>query len=73
MITVVEETIIIEWRSKRDIKNRSLTLKNNAPFISCISEINNVLIEKVEDLDIAIPMYNLIEYNKKYRKTTGSL
>ena len=73
MITVVEETIIIEGRNKMDIKNRSLTLKNNAPFISCIWEINHVLIENAEDLDIVIPMYNLIEYNKKYRKTTGSL
>ena len=29
--------------------------------------------DKAEDLDVVIPMYNLLEYNKNYRKTTGSL
>ena len=36
-------------------------------------KINNTLIDHAENLDIAIPMYNLIEYSKNYRKTTGSL
>ena len=54
-------------------KNRSLGFKNNAPFIGCISKINNTLIDNAEDLDVAMPMYNLLEYSKKYSKTTGSL
>ena len=29
--------------------------------------------ENAEDLDNVMPMYNLIEYSKNYRKTTGSL
>ena len=33
----------------RDKKNRPLTLKNNAPFVSCITKINNELIEDAED------------------------
>ena len=57
----------------RDKKNRPLILKNNAPFISCITKINNELIEDADDLDIAIPMYNLLEYSKNYKKTIGSL
>ena len=36
-------------------------------------KINNTLIDNAEDLNIAMPMYNLIEYSKNYRKTTGSL
>ena len=52
---------------------RRLTLKNNAPFISCISKINGKLVENAEDLDIVIPMYNLLEYSKNYEKTSGSL
>ena len=56
----------------RDKKNRPLILKNNAPFISCITKINNELIEDAEDLDIVMPMYNLLEYSKNYRKTKGS-
>ena len=50
-----------------------MTLKNNAPFILCISKINGELVENAEDLDIMIPMYNLLEYSKNYEKTSGSL
>ena len=53
--------------------NRPLAFKNNAPFFSCISKINGVLIENAEDLDIVIPMDNLLEYSKNYSKTSGSL
>ena len=53
--------------------NKELTLKNNAPFISCISKINGVLVENAEDLDIVMPMYNLLEYSKNYEKTSVSL
>ena len=55
-----------------DIRNRFLAFKNNAPFTNCISKINNVLIDNAEDLDIVMLMYNLLEYSKNYRKTTGS-
>ena len=40
---------------------------------SCISEINNTLIENAEDLDIVVPMYNLIEYSKNFSKTSDTL
>ena len=35
--------------------------------------MNNVLIENAEDLNVAMPMHNLLEYSKNYRKATGSL
>ena len=57
----------------RDKKNRPLILKNNAPFVSCITRINGELIEDADDLDIVMPMYNLLEYSKNFRKTIGSL
>ena len=57
----------------RDKNNRPLILKNNAPFVSCITRINGELIEDADDLDIVMPMYNLLEYSKNYRKTIGSL
>ena len=57
----------------RDKKNRKLILKDNAPFVSCITRINVELIEDADDLDIVMPMYNLLEYSKNYRKTIGSL
>ena len=49
--------------------NKELTLKNNTPFISCISKINGELVENAEDLDIVMPMYNLREYSKNYEKS----
>ena len=55
-----------------DIRNRFLAFKNNAPFTNCISKINNVLIDNAEDLDIVMPMCNVLEYSKNYRKTLGS-
>ena len=51
---------------------KKLVFKNNLPFISCISKINGVKIDNAEDLDV-MPMYNLLEYDKHYRKTTGRL
>ena len=53
--------------------NKKLVFKNDAPFINCISKINGVKIDNAEDLDFVMPMYNLLEYSKNYRKTTGSL
>ena len=52
---------------------KKLVFKNNAPFINCISNINGVKTDNAEDLDVVMPMYNLLEYSKNYRKTTGSL
>ena len=51
-----------------DERNKGLTFKNCAPFTKCISRINNAL-----DIDIVMPMYNLIEYSDNYSKTSGSL
>ena len=52
---------------------KKLVFKNNAPFINCISKINGVQTDNAEDLDVVMPMYNLLEYSKNYRKTTGRL
>ena len=57
----------------RNKYNRSLVLKNNAPFISCISKITNALIDNAEDLDFVMPIFNLIEYSKNYSKTSATL
>ena len=53
--------------------NKKVRFKNCAPFTNCISEINNTQIDNAKDIDIVMPMYNLIEYSDNYAKTTGSL
>ena len=52
---------------------KKLVFKNNAPFINCISKINGIKIDNAEDLDVVMPIYNLLQYSKNYKKTTGSL
>ena len=40
---------------------KKLVFKNNAPFINSISKINGVKIDNAENLDVVMPMYNLLE------------
>ena len=53
--------------------NKKLVFKNNAPFRSCITKTNNTFLDNAEDLDIVMPMYNLVEYSDNYSMTSGSL
>ena len=55
------------------IKEKNLAFKSNAPFINSISKINGIKIDNAEDLDIVMPMYNLLEYSKNYRKTKNQV
>ena len=47
---------------------KKLVFKNNAPFINCTSKINGVKIGNAEDLDVAMPMYNLLDTVKIIEK-----
>ena len=70
---VVKRTITLtktDGKGFIDIRNRFSTFKNNAPFINCVSKINNVLIGNAEDLDVVMPMYNLLE---KQQEVCGNI
>ena len=54
-------------------RKKKLTFKNNAPFISRISKINNTFVDNAEDLDVVMQMYNLLEHSDDYFITSGSL
>ena len=54
-------------------RNKAVAFKNDEPFINCISKINVVQIGNAEHQDVVMPIWNLLEYGKNYRKTTGSL
>ena len=45
-----------------------MVFKNDARFINCISKINGIKIYNAEDLDVIMPMCNLFEYSKNYKK-----
>ena len=53
--------------------NTRLALKNCAPFTKCNLEINNEYIDAAENLDIVMPMYNLIEYSDNYQYSSATL
>ena len=53
--------------------NKKVIFKNCAPFTNCISKINNTQVDNAKDIDIVMPMYNLIEYSDNYSKTSRSL
>ena len=50
--------------------NTRLALKNCAPFTKCI---NDEHVDTAENLDITMPMYNLIEYSDNYQDSSGTL
>ena len=64
-IVVKGEITVAGW-SNASKKNRPLAFKNNAPFIGCISKINNTFIDNAEDLNVAMSLYNFLEYSKNY-------
>ena len=70
---VVKGTITAEGDNNANKRNKNLAFKNDAPFIDCISKFNGIKTDNAEDLDVAISMYNLLEYSNNYRKTTGTL
>ena len=53
--------------------NTRLTLKNCAPFTKCNLEINDEHVHTAENLDITMPMYNLLEYSDNYQDSSATL
>ena len=54
-------------------RNRQVTLTNCTLFTECITEINNAEVDYVKDLDVVMPMYNLIECSNNYAKISEGL
>ena len=48
-------------------------LKNCAPFTKCNLEINDEHVDTAENLDIVMPMYNIIEYSDNYQHSSATL
>ena len=53
--------------------NIKAAFKNCAPFMKCKTHTKNEHIDTADNLDIVMPMYNLIEYSDNYSDTSGSL
>ena len=56
-----------------DAANTNVAFKNCTPFTRFVTHINDEHVETVENLDIIMPLYNLIEYSDNYADSSGSL
>ena len=54
-------------------RKKNVIFENYAPFISCISSINNTQVDDGHGIDVVMPLYSLLEYDNVYSKTSGSL
>ena len=67
---LVNGTITVaEFEAGGGNSNMQVVFKKCAPFADYTSEINNTEIDKAKDIDVVMPMYNLIEYSDNYSIT----
>ena len=62
------KTIAIPNAAAANNSNKRIIFKNGVLCTNCISEINNTGADDTYDIDVVIPMYNLIQYSKIIRK-----
>ena len=68
-----EAYILVKGYIQNKLANSSVCLKNCAPFRTCSSYINDEFLETSKEIDVTMPMYNLLEYSDNYEDSTGSL
>ena len=57
----------------RNDEERKVIFKNCALFTNCVSRKNNTQVDDAHDIDVVMPMYNLIGYSDNYSKASGTL
>ena len=60
-------------RADNALNATRLVLKNCAPFTKCNLQINDAHVDTAENLDIVLPMHNLIEYSDNYQDSSATL
>ena len=70
---LVKGNISIAPQTRANLNNgdKELVFNNGAPFFDCISEINKAQIDNAKDIEVAMPMYNLMQYSDNYSSTAG--
>ena len=53
--------------------NTKVAFKNCPPFTRCVTHTNDEHFETAGNLDIIMPMYNLLEYSDNYADSSGRL
>ena len=74
---LVKRTITVNYTAAADANanhtSKKVIFKDCAPFTNCVSEINNTQVDNAKDINVIVPLYNLLEYSPAYAKTSGSL
>ena len=65
--------LLVPAANEIDKAEKNVAFKNNASLRSRISKINSILTGNAEDIDIIMPMYNLLEYSQNYSMTSENL
>ena len=63
----------VDAAKRLDKKNKRVIFKNCQTLSDCISELRYTQRDNARYIDVAVPMYNLIEYYNNYSKTSESL
>ena len=72
-ITVIAKNNSYAAARQADERNKGEIFQNCGPFINCNSEINNTEIDNAKDVDIVMPMCNLIKYSHNIWKVMAIL
>ena len=70
---MVTGNIVVKRRNAANIALGAITqvaFKNFAPFENCRTEIDSTFVNKADFINIAMPIYNLIEYSDNYFDTS---
>ena len=74
---LVKRNIVVNitavWDANANNTDKKVIFKNCVPFTDCISKMNNAQVDNAKDIDIVMPMYNLIVSSDNYSRTSGSL
>ena len=54
-------------------RKKQFLFKDYLPFTNCISKLYNTQIDNAKNLDVIMPIYNLIDYSYNYTKTSKLL
>ena len=71
ILVLLEERLMQRARQAEE-RDKGVIFKNCALFAKCRSGINNMQKDVAHDIDIVMPMYNLIKYSNNYSKISGN-
>ena len=70
MLKELEQSQTLEQKPPQIIPIRWELSKNCAPFSNCKSEVNSTQLHDANDIDVVMPLYNLIYHGNIYLKTS---